>query len=473
MDILNSSLTKSVNIEYEGRIYICKIDIKNEELININIYLDNRLKYKGNICLEKIQIKIKTFLDYNINEIFEEINKLNNNNFIIIKENNKYKLKIKFIILRRKKYLYINLNENNINNNKDYYENIIKKKNCIILELKEKIKLLEEKFNNKNDKINQINNNNLDKNVLINYYLDKYNISLKNQIHTLNYHTDWISCLSVLNDGRLISGSADSSIIIYNKITYKPDLIIKEHKDGVWCITQLSSGIIATCSSDKTIKLFNIKKNNYNILQTLNYHTNDVYKIIELKNKYLVSCSIDKSIIFYLKDNNKYKKDYQISTKGQCFCINEIKENEICYSELINDFNNNNICFYDINERKIKSSISNISKSDFSPLIIISKELLFIPGKNKISIIDINYYELIREIKVPNSGWIYGACMLNENIIFTGDNKSIIREWKIEGDNLILISKKEKAHNDDILTLLNIGNGYIASGSADKLIKIW
>ena len=134
METSNSSLAKSVQIEYEGIIYICKIEIKDEELININIYLDNKLKYKGNICLEKIQIKIKTFLDYNINEIFEEINKLNNNNFIIIKENNKYKLKIKFIILRRENYLYINLNEN-----------IIKEKDNIILELKEKIKFLEQK----------------------------------------------------------------------------------------------------------------------------------------------------------------------------------------------------------------------------------------------------------------------------------------------------------------------------------------
>ena len=104
---------------------------------------------------------------------------------------------------------------------------------------------------------------------------------------------------------------------------------------------------------------------------------------------------------------------------------------------------------------------------------MISKELLFIPGFNKISIIDINYYELIREIKVPDSGWIYGACMLNENIILTGDNESTIREWKIEGGNLILISQKRKAHNDWILTLLNIGNRYIASGSFDTLIKIW
>ena len=104
---------------------------------------------------------------------------------------------------------------------------------------------------------------------------------------------------------------------------------------------------------------------------------------------------------------------------------------------------------------------------------MISKELLFIPGYNKISIININYYELIREIEVPYSGWIISACILNENIILTGDQKSIIREWKIEGDNLILISKKEKAHNNSIYTLLNMGNGYIASGSEDNLIKIW
>ena len=148
MGSLNSSSVKSVHIEFEGRKYICKIEIKDEELININIYLDNKLKYKGNICLQKIKIKIKAFLYYNISEIFEEINKLNNNNFIIIKENNKYKLKIKFIILRRENYLYINLNEN-----------IIKEKDNIILE---------QKLNNKNDNLN--NNNNL----------NDYNISLKN-----------------------------------------------------------------------------------------------------------------------------------------------------------------------------------------------------------------------------------------------------------------------------------------------------
>ena len=83
----------------------------------------------------------------------------------------------------------------------------------------------------------------------------------------------------------------------------------------------MSSGIIASCSDDNTIKLFNIKGNNYNILQTLNDHANSVYKIIELKNKYLVSCSYDESIIFYSKDNNEYKKDYHISTNSRVLVL--------------------------------------------------------------------------------------------------------------------------------------------------------
>ena len=51
--------------------------------------------------------------------------------------------------------------------------------------------------------------------------------------------------------------------------------------------------------------------------------------------------------------------------------------------------------------------------------------------------------------------------------------QKVLRQWKIEGDNLILISKKEKAHDSCINVLLNIGNGFIASGSDDKTIKFW
>ena len=82
---------------------------------------------------------------------------------------------------------------------------------------------------------------------------------------------------TVLNDeGWLVSSACDYSIIIYNKITYQPDIIINEHSNYIYCITQLSSGILSSSSYDKAIKLFKIKEKEYETLQTFKYHTNIV-----------------------------------------------------------------------------------------------------------------------------------------------------------------------------------------------------
>ena len=58
-------------------------------------------------------------------------------------------------------------------------------------------------------------------------------------------------------------------------------------------------------------------------------------------------------------------------------------------------------------------------------------------------------------------------------MIITGSYSKEIYQWKIENDNLILISKKEKVHDNNIGVLCNLGNGYIASGSDDSSIYIW
>ena len=80
----------------------------------------------------------------------------------------------------------------------------------------------------------------------------------------------------------------------------------------------------------------------------LNHYTLPINIIIEFKNKILTSCSNDCSIIFYIRDNLKYKKDYQISTNGISYDIIQTKDNEICYDI------GKTIYFYDLLEKKLK-----------------------------------------------------------------------------------------------------------------------
>ena len=440
----------------------------------------NKNKEDLKLKVQTIFTKIRSALNEKEDKLLSDIDNEFNNKYFkddLIKESEKLPNKIKKSI-NKGKIIEKAWDENNLSsliNDCIIIENNIKEINDINnnIQKSNSNKNVKIEYNIEEEQINNLINtiNNFGKIKTNDNIYDDYKIEMKNPVHKLTNHTSTVICLCVLNDGRLVSGSYDKSIIIYNKITYQPDLIIKEHSSDVYCIIQLSSGELVSCSGDKTVKLFSINGVQYKLLQTLNYHTSYVYKIVELKNKILTSCSYDSSIIFYIKDNNEFKKDFQIPTNGYCTSIIQTKDNEICYSES----KDNTICFFDIFERKIKATISNISKYNGQRewFIMIKKDLLLIPGSSQLSIVNTNEYKLIRTIDVPNASTITGVCLLNKNMLLTGDYAEIIRQWKIDGDNLVLISKKEKTHDSDINVLLNMGNGFIASGSDDCSIKIW
>ena len=480
MDIKEEKIKK-----LEENINILEDLSKNKEKIfdELKIIIEKANKNKEDLKLEiqKFFTKIRNFLNEKEDKLILEVDELYNNIYNIedlMKVSEKISNKIKLSLEKGKLFEKEKI-DNNLGcfiNECIYIENTIKQINIMIDVIKKyqlnKIKsyIFCPKKGGLEILLNHINNLGgiiSEDEALYN----DFDINLKNPIHILKNHSSNVWCLTYLNDGRLSSCSNDNTIIIYNKKSFDPDLIIKEHLKPIYYINQLSSGLLASCSCDSTIKLFKINENKYETIQTLSYHAKTVFKLIELKNKNLISCSDDGSIIFYTKDKSEFKKDFSISHKCRCSSIIETKDNEICYSLYCSD---RNIFFYNLLERKNKASLSNISKCNNQRewFIMISKDLLLIPGEKKISIIDINRYKLIRIIDVPNSNWLCGAILLNKNMLLTADDTKII-QWKIENDNLLFNSQKENAHNGWINVLIKSGDGHIVSGSDDNTIKIW
>ena len=49
---------------------------------------------------------------------------------------------------------------------------------------------------------------------------------------------------------------------------------------------------------------------------------------------------------------------------------------------------------------------------------MLNENFLAIPGKNKITIINVKYiyiYKIARIVEINNSGWIFGNCRINKN----------------------------------------------------------
>ena len=177
---------------------------------------------------------------------------------------------MKLLIFIRKKKIEKDINyqmkfniENNIFDLNLIKQNIKNKLNIQTNEINKLITI----FNLNENKENKINNFN--------------NFKFENMKHikTLNNNEGWIYCLKILDDGRLAAGDHYSNLIIYNKETFKPDIIIQNNLNDLLNFTQLKNKNIA-CSfnSNSTLKIIK-KKIKLIILKILILK---IYKILQL-----------------------------------------------------------------------------------------------------------------------------------------------------------------------------------------------
>ena len=110
-----------------------------------------------------------------------------------------------------------------------------------------------------------------------------------------NIHSGAINSVCFLKDGRLASSSDDCYVFIYNKITFKKEITIKEKK-RIDYMNINKDGILITCLSGTYLNLYEIKGKNYKNIQTIKPYSLlidiigifdssfSIQKFIELKN---------------------------------------------------------------------------------------------------------------------------------------------------------------------------------------------
>ena len=72
-------------------------------------------------------------------------------------------------------------------------------------------------------------------------------------LQTLYGHKDGVLCLTVLDNGDLVSGSVDKTILIWNTTNGSVKQNLTGHTNFVRGLKQLSTDILASGSNDNTI----------------------------------------------------------------------------------------------------------------------------------------------------------------------------------------------------------------------------
>jgi len=365
-----------------------------------------------------------------------------------------YREKIKYL---EEKIKFLE-NENKLQ--KDY----IKSLNEQILLLKEKLQIHKENTNpvNQNNEVNTPNN--------------KY-ISEREPIHFMSkHHSNYIYCIAILKNKRLVSGGNDSKIIVYDKNYTHPDLEINEHSSAITSLIVASNGNLISSSCDKTLKIFKIEENNnksglnlnYYLLQTINTtHSNNIIHVRELSSNKLVSCSLDTQLNFYLPQNNNYSLEITIDVPKSVYDFLEVLNDQLVISLA------DSLQLFSIKNRKFIKELKEIScYPDWvnNCLCLLKQNYLVVCGCSYLYVVDLVQFKLLNKINTNSNN--ISLCCWNDRL-FVGTDKGMIQEYKIDEMNLSKISFKEKCHQNYIWQILIDDEGNIISCSHDNYIKIW
>ena len=353
---------------------------------------------------------------------------------------NNFELKIKRIeefekkiLLSLKKYKEDSLEQINFFKNLLYtYEYEVNKKNLNyntienLTEIKNQFELITQNY----DKIEESENNlisSIENSSFI--FSNKLEICKK----TIQEHSGTIICLKILQDGRIASSSNDTNLNIYSKKKFELQIKINIHNGPIYFFTQLQNGKIITTSSDKTMRIWNLSKKN-------------IYKC-------------DKIIEFL---NTNSSSDALILNKKE-FITTSYEDHHIKFWDLENYTNINNF--------------TDIETSYPAALCLLNEKILCIGGVNSkgFYLINIETHILIKNI-IAFKG-IYSVVKCIDNLFAFGvsdlNNKNSIVKYKYENGDFKLMFIKECAHNSSIWSIVELNDGTIVTGSADKTIKVW
>ncbi len=279
---------------------------------------------------------------------------------------------------------------------------------------------------------------------------------------TLWGHTAWVLTLTVLPDGRLVSGSHDKTIKVWNLLSGECEATFSGHTDYVRALTVLQDGRLASGSADNTVKIWNLLTGECEA--TLSGHASYVYALTVLQDGRLASGSHDNTI-----------KVWNTPLTEQC-------------EATLSDHTNHVMALAVLQDGRLASGSGDSTIKLWNPLTWSCERTLW--GHTDY----VRTLTVLADGRLASGSWdrtvrvwnpLTGTCeakllghtryvmaltVLAEGRLASGSQDKTIKVWNL------LTGRCEatlSGHTSDVNALTGLSDGRLASGSEDKSIKVW
>ena len=283
----------------------------------------------------------------------------------------------------------------------------------------------------------------------------------------LERHTEAVTSIAVSADGRIVSGSDDNTVRIWNATTGECERVLEGHTGGVKSVATAADGRIVSGSSDwrtdetadNTVRIWNAATGECE--RVLEGHTGGVWSVLVFADRRIVSGSLDATVRIWN------------AATGKCERVLEGHESKV---------------------RTVAVTADGCIVSG--------------SGDNTVRIWNASTGECERVLE-GHTGWVDSVTVAADGHIVSGSADNTLRIWKATLPNLLeqirchvrvtsvsvatngrIVSAGEDAvhiwdaatglcelvldgHSESVSSVAVVADGHIVSGSYDKTVRIW
>uniref|UniRef100_A0A7S3GDZ1 Uncharacterized protein n=1 Tax=Palpitomonas bilix TaxID=652834 RepID=A0A7S3GDZ1_9EUKA len=288
-------------------------------------------------------------------------------------------------------------------------------------------------------------------------------------VKVLRGHREWVSCVCELNDGRLVSGSSDHSLRVWDPDKLYDCVLTLEGQSNdldINSITQLqtSTNHLITSSWSNSIRVWDIDRG-FKCIDSMKGHSDAVLCVEATKGGLLLSGSVDKNVRIW----DMRQRCAASVLQGHSLWVNDVVEanNGIIYSVSEDE----TVRVWDQRMNRCKHHYR--GHNDGINCIHVLKDGRIVTGScdKTIKIWQPEKDYALEHTLNHHSGWVLSVAELGDGRIISGSvDESIVIS---DPENNFSTSKVLEGHIMDVNQVVELQDGTIVSASDDKTIRLW
>jgi WD40 repeat protein len=278
---------------------------------------------------------------------------------------------------------------------------------------------------------------------------------------TLAGHQGFILAVAVLSDGRVVSGSADKTLRVWDVESGQVRATLAGHQGGVRAVVALPDGRVVSGSADKTLHVWDVESEQ--ILATLTGHDDCVRALAVLPDGRVVSGCSDRALRVWDVESGKARATLE-EHQGGVRAVAVLPDMRV-----VSGSADKTLRVWDIESGKARATLAGHQGGVLVVAVLPDGRVVSGSTDATLRVWDIESGQTAATL-TGHQDWVRAIAVLPDGRVVSGSDDRTLRVWDVESGPAFTTLAGHQAGVEAIAVL---PGGRVVSGSADKTLRVW